>query len=139
MSKINLTNEKTQITFGLDNIVIRKYIAGIEGGRALDTTGFDLADINAGHVIIRKEEVVDEKTVVTYAPMPVSEGAYAELPEGYAYAGILTHSMSAKKPAASIMTWGIVNEAVLPYAVADIKEDLAAALPHIEFTKDEED
>ena len=84
MATLNLNNEKKQIVFGDDSIVIQKWISGIKGGRTLDATGFT-GVIKAGHVII-----TDGKGV--YKPMPVSGEAYAELPGGYTYAGISTLS-----------------------------------------------
>lgn len=126
----DLSPKKNQIVFGDDSIVIQKYISGIKGGRTLDITGFAESVVKAGHVIIVKDG--------TYAPMPVSEGAYAELPEGYAYAGVLYRSIPAAKPAASIMTWGEVNAVAVPYAMDAILADFKAACPHIDFIKDEE-
>lgn len=126
----DLTPNKNQIVFGDDSIVIQKYISGIKGGRTLDVTGFAEKVIKAGHVIIVKDGV--------YAPMPVSGDAYAALPSGYAYAGILYRSISAAKPAASIMTWGEVNEEAIPYAMTSILSAFKTACPHIDFIKDEE-
>lgn len=68
---VNLVNERKQVVFGLDSIVIQKFIAGIKGGRALDLTGFTSYDkdgktighIAAGHIIIVKDGV--------YKPMPI--------------------------------------------------------------------
>ena len=105
----DLTPNKQQIVFGDDSIVIQKYISGIKGGRTLDVTGFADSVIKAGHVIIVKNGV--------YAPMPVSGDAYAALPEGAAYAGVLYRSIPAAKPAASIMINGEVNSEAVPYAM----------------------
>lgn len=126
----DLTPNKQQIVFGDDSIVIQKYISGIKGGRTLDVTGFAEKVIKAGHVIIVKNGV--------YAPMPVEGNAYAALPEGAAYAGVLYRSISAAKPAASIMTWGEVNVEAVPYPMATILAAFKTACPHIDFIKDEE-
>ena len=126
----DLTPNKQQVVFGDDSIVIQKYISGIKGGRTLDVTGFAASVIKAGHVIIVKNGV--------YAPMPVSGDAYAALPEGAAYAGVLYRSISAAKPAASIMTNGEVNEEAVPYAMTAIATAFKTACPHIVFIKDEE-
>ena len=126
----DLTPNKNQIVFGDDSIVIQKYISGIKGGRTLDVTGFADSVIKAGHVIIVKNGV--------YAPMPVSGDAYAALPEGAAYAGILYRSIPAAKPAASIMINGEVNSEAVPYAMDSILEAFKAACPHVVFIKDEE-
>ena len=126
----DLTPNKQQVVFGDDSIVIQKYISGIKGGRTLDVTGFAEKVIKAGHVIIVKNGV--------YAPMPVEGNAYAALPEGAAYAGVLYRSISAAKPAASIMTWGEVNVEAVPYPMATILAAFKTACPHIDFIKDEE-
>ena len=126
----DLTPNKQQVVFGDDSIVIQKYISGIKGGRTLDVTGFAASVIKAGHVIIVKDGV--------YAPMPVSGEAYAALPSGYTYAGVLYRSIPAAKPAASIMTNGEVNEEAVPYAMTAIATAFKTACPHIVFIKDEE-
>ena len=126
----DLTPNKQQMVFGEDSIVIQKYISGIKGGRTLDVTGFADSVIKAGHVIIVKDGV--------YAPMPVSGEAYAALPSGAAYAGVLYRSIPAAKPAASIMTNGEVNAEALPYAMDSILAAFKTACPHIVFIKDEE-
>ena len=126
----DLTPNKNQMVFGDDNIVIQKYISGIKGGRTLDVTGFAENVIKAGHVIIVKDG--------KYMPMPVNGNAYAALPEGAAYAGILYRSILAAKPAAPIMTWGEVNAVAVPYAMDTILAAFKAACPHIDFIKDEE-
>ena len=125
---VDLVNEKNTVVFGNDSIVIQKFLAGIKGGRALDVTGFSPEVINAGHVIITDGNGV-------YKPMPVSESAYATLPDGYSYAGILVNSILTSRPAAAIMTIGQVNESALPY---EVPADFKTACPHIEFIKDEE-
>ena len=126
--KQNLTVEKVQIE---DNsVVIKKYIKGIEGGRTLDVTGFSGA-IKAGHVIIVNNG--------TYKPMTVEGDAYGALPENYNYAGILYNTIDSKRPAAAIMTWGVVNSEALPYALTGAKlTAFKAACPYIDFQKDEE-
>ena len=126
----DLSPNKNVVVFGEDSIVIQKYISGIKGGRTLDVTGFAESVIKAGHVIIVKNG--------TYAPMPVKDGAYDELPSGYAYAGVLYRSIPAAKPAASIMTRGEVNAVVAPYAMDSILAAFKAACPSIDFIKDEE-
>ena len=126
----DLSPKKSAVVFGEDSIVIQKYISGIKGGRTLDVTGFAENVIKAGHVIIVKEG--------KYMPMPVSGGAYAALPEGAAYAGVLYRSVLAAKPAASIMTWGEVNAVAVPYPMNTILAAFKTACPHIDFIKDEE-
>lgn len=125
-----MSPKKSAVVFGEDSVVIQKYISGIKGGRTLDVTGFAENVIKAGHVIIVKEG--------KYMPMPVSGEAYAALPEGAAYAGVLYRSVLAAKPAASIMTWGEVNTVAVPYPMNTILAAFKTACPHIDFIKDEE-
>lgn len=130
--------KEEQILTGNDNIVIRKYIDGIEGGRDLDIADFKAATgssiLQAGHVIIKKDGA--------YKPYPVKKTgesyAYDTLPEGYAIAGILVASIDAATHGAGIMTRGKVNasDKVQPYSYAGILTALKAALPLIEFMED---
>lgn len=46
--------EKQKIDMGNDSVVIRQYIGGITGGRALDYSDFTDEVIQAGHIIERK-------------------------------------------------------------------------------------
>lgn len=128
--KLETPLEKEQVVFGNDNIVIRKFISGIQGGRALDCTGFAEKNILAGHVIIKKDG--------TYAPMPVADGNYAALPEGAEYVGVLRSSIPTKYAAAAIMIDGIVNPTVVPFNMDGIMAAFKAACPHIIFQQDEE-
>lgn len=131
MATVDLTNNRNKIVFGNDSVVIQKWISGIKGGRALDVTGFAEPVIKAGHVIITDGEG-------TYKPMPVTGSAYATLPEGYNYAGVLYRSITTAKPSASIMTNGEVNIVAVPYAMDAILEAFKEACPLVVFIKDEE-
>ena len=126
----NLVNERKEVVFGKDSIIIQKWIAGIKGGRNLEVADFPLDVISAGHVVITDGEG-------TYKPMPLVEAgnAYAVLPEGFTYAGVVYRSTSKNRPMVSIMTEGQVNEAVVPFAVPAA---FKTACPLIEFIKDEE-
>lgn len=128
--KLESPINKEQVIFGNDNIVIRKFISGIEGGRTLDCTGFAEKNILAGHVIIKKNGV--------YAPMPVNGDTYAALPDGAEYVGVLRSSVSTKCAAAAIMIDGIVNPTIVPYKMDGILAAFKAACPHIIFLQDEE-
>lgn len=146
--KNDISPNKETVVFGNDSAVIRKYIAGIAGGRTLDCSDFADDTVLAGHVIIKK---ADGK----YAPMPVTAAVaakpaqgetpavpaqpakYSTLPAGASYAGVLYRSISKKNPAASIMTIGIVNPDMTPYPMTDILTAFTAACK-ISFEKDEE-
>lgn len=131
--------KEEQVLTGNDNIVIRKYIDGIEGGRDLDITDFKSVTgstvLHAGHVIIKKDGA--------YKPFPVKKGeddaiAYDSLPAGYTIAGILVSTIDATTHGAAIMTRGKVNKSdnVQPYSYTSILTALKAALPLIEFMED---
>lgn len=126
----NLDVERTTILNGLDSVVIRNYVAGIKGGRTLDMTGFAGSAIEAGHVVIR------ETATDTYKPMPVSGEAYASLPSGHEYVGVVVASQPADKPFVGIMYDGEVNDVACPYSVEAIKAALKTALPKLSFMHD---
>lgn len=124
---------KTEVLeFGLDTVVIRNYIAGIIGGKALDTTDYTPDYIKAGHVVIR-----DTKTD-TYKPMPVnSDGAaYSTLPSDHEYAGFVVSTVKTDEPLAGIMYAGEINDEAVPYPITDIATAIKAALPQISFYHD---
>ena len=135
-AQANLVNERQEIITGNDNIVIVDVFQSIRGGRTLDVTGFTPEVIKAGHVII-KETATGE-----YKPMPVdlttdpANPAYAELPTGHTYAGILIQSLLTKRPMAGIMVRGTVNPAAAPYPMDEILSDLKESLHLIDFRED---
>lgn len=118
--------------FGYDPIVIRKYIAGIQGGVVLDMTGFKDEFIRSGHVIIRNTDNG------TYKPMPVNSGgnAYDSLPGSHEYVGVCVATKSAKEPFVSVMHTGVVNDVASPYPLDSIKTALKAAVPTLVFEHD---
>jgi len=122
-----------QVHFGLDSVVIRKYDAGIQGGRTLDVTGWTENTIKAGHIIIHS---TSDDTL--YKPMPLNADAdgYGTLPEGYEYCGVLVRSVLKDEPLAGIMYAGEVNDMASPYPVDDIKGTLKEALPTLVFLHD---
>lgn len=127
----NLANELQTIESGMDSVVIRKYGAGIIGGRTLDVSNVASDVIKAGHVIIRS--TTDE---TDYKPMPVKDGAYDTLTIGYEYAGVLVRSITKKEPLAAIMYAGEVNDKASPYPIDGIKAAMKTALPGLVFMHD---
>lgn len=128
----NLASELQTMGTGMDPIVIRKFIAGITGGRTLDAGGFPLDIIKAGHVIIR------DTANNTYKPMPLAAGndAYAALPASHEYVGVLVRSISKETPLAAIMYNGEVNDVASPFPIDGIKSALKTALPTLVFLHD---
>lgn len=116
--------------FGNDSIVIRHYIAGDKCGKVLNVEGFTEEFIRAGHVIIYNPETED------YKPMPVSDGVYSSLPEGYNYVGVAVSTKSIKEPFIAYMHTGEVNDVASPYPIDDIKDALKEAVPTLVFKHD---
>jgi hypothetical protein len=134
-AQANLNQEGMKILSANDSIVIRKYGAGINGGRTLDMSGFpsDLKCIKAGHVVIRSTE--DE---TLYKPMPVADGgaSYDSLPANYEYVGVVVATKPVDYPLVGIMYAGEVNDVASPYPVDSIKSALKTALPGLVFMHD---
>lgn len=132
MATANLIHPAEGVATGNDNIVIVDNFQSIRGGRTLDVTGFAPAVIRAGHVIIR------ETATGEYKPMPVQAdgAAYAALPQGHAYAGVLVSTVLAKSPLAGVMVRGTVNCEAAPYPMDTIRAAVKTALPLIDFRED---
>lgn len=128
----NLASELQTMGTGMDPIVIRKYIAGINGGRTLDVSNYPLDIIKAGHIIIR------DTANDVYKPMPLATGneAYNTLPASHEYIGVLVRSISKEVPLAAIMYGGEVNDVASPFPIDSIKDALKTALPTLAFLHD---
>lgn len=117
--------------FGNDPIVIRKYVAGVQGGKVLDVSDFKEEFVRAGHICIR--DVGSD----SYKPLGVSEGKYVELPAGCEYVGVATSTKSVKDPFVGIMYSGEVNDVASPYPISDdLKKALKEAIPTLVFMHD---
>lgn len=124
MAITNLNRDNYLMDDGNDYKVIVRDLADIPGGRSLDVSAWTDDVIRAAH-IIKHNTATDE-----YAPLGVSNGAYATLGANEEYAGVLKVSVLKDKPMAAIMTMGEVNAAASPYPItAAIK----AGLPQIKF------
>ena len=123
MKPAEMVNGKQTINAANDCIVIRKANGYIIGGRTLDMTGFDGDEIGAGHLVIQSK--TDE---TDFRPMPVENGAYKALPEGYKYVGVVRATKPASDPRVSIVYDGEINDKACPYPFTDaIKSALQAA------------
>lgn len=124
MSVVNLEKEITAYGDVNDAIVIVADLGDIPGGRSLDVTSVTDDIINAGHILIVNDTTKEVK------PLGVSGNAYASLPSGHSYLGVLKHSVLKTDARAAILTIGQVNAAACPYPItAAIK----TGLPRIEF------
>ena len=132
MSLPNLNNEAETLDFGLDSVVIRKFVNGILGGRTLDTTNFSTTDtvIKAGHVIIY--DTIND----VYRPMPLSGTSYASLPSNHVYAGVLKQTVKKSQPFAAIMNIGSVNIKAVPFSMESILSAFKSAVPTIVWEND---
>lgn len=127
----NLANEIEQFSNGLDPIVIRKVGSRIIGGRTLNVEDYTEKLIKAGHVIIQSKTDENE-----FKPMPVKDGAYDALPDGYKYAGVLVRTILKDMPLAAIQYDGEINDKACPYPVDSIKAAIKAELPSLYFMHD---
>jgi hypothetical protein len=91
MAVASLNRDQEKFSTSKDNIVIVENHESLRGGRSLDTNGYPLSVINAGHVIIKNSTTTD------YKPMPIvvsgaitKQGSYAG-GTGYVNAGTYTN------------------------------------------------
>lgn len=127
----NLANEGTQIDTTFDEIIIKKLLIDIPGGKTLDTTGITDDVLKAGRVII---EQTSNKAL---KPLGITSGAYVDLPAGHTYKGILIATILLKRPFASVLLSGDVNkQAIIEYGLPAVPAAAMTALPNILFTED---
>lgn len=137
MAIIPLNSDGASVDTGLDNVVIVDNFKSKRGGASLDTTDFPNPWIRAGHVIIKEDATGELK------PMPTNGAgnAYAALPGGHTYYGILIASVRTDKPFAGIMFSGTVNPNVGTFAahqalgyldITPILEDVQEAFREID-------
>lgn len=128
----DFSKDERAILSDMDSIVIRKYIAGIIGGRTLEMKDFKDSVIKAGHIVIR------DTTTDTYKPMPVNSecNSYESLPGSHEYVGVVVCSKPANEPLVGIMYAGEVNDKASPYPIDGIKADIKEALPMLVFMHD---
>lgn len=110
MAIVDLTSNGPGLDTGKDNIVIVDNFQSKRGGASLDTTGYGRPSIRAGHVIIKQTSNGNLK------PMPLNGAgtAYATLPAGHTYYGILINSvLTSKAYNAGILFRGTVNPKVV--------------------------
>lgn len=136
--KHDINLKKEQVVFGLDSVAIVKYIAGIPGGRTLNTEDFPDDVIKSGHVIVVDKDGVYSPLGYTAAEpakgeTPAKPAAYKALETGAKYAGILYRSILKEDAQAAIMIAGVVNSELLPFPLpSDFN------MSNIITTKDEE-
>lgn len=130
---MGIVNTNTVETFGFynDPIVIRKYIAGLQGGVVLDVEDFTEEYIKAGHI------VVYDKTLGVYKPLGVAGGKYVSLPSNCTYEGVVVASKAVTEPLVGVMYSGEVNDVASPYPLTEeLKTALKTAIPTLVFKHD---
>lgn len=129
--KGDLNNTPVQVDTTLDCIIIKTVTYDIPGGKTLDVTGVAEEVLKAGRVVIV------ETATGAHKPLKIVTGSYEALPANHTYKGILIASILTKRPFASVMLGGDVNEgAVINYGLPAIPADAKTAFAHILFTKD---
>jgi hypothetical protein len=126
----NLNNVGDNFDAGNDGIVIVKNLEVVPGGKTLDTTGFTPEVILEGHLLI------EETATGFIKPMPVSGTAYAALPGGHTYYGVVVSSVRTSKPFVSSLVRGSVNHKAAQYDATTILAAVKSALPLIRFIQD---
>lgn len=123
--------DRKRISTSLDCVVIRQYLGGITGGKALDYSSFKDDVIKAGHIIV-KETVLGEDV---YSPLAVSDGQYVDVGTKK-YVGVVVSSKP-KGEAVAIMDNGRVNDVAMPYPITEaMRTALKTALPNLIFEHD---
>lgn len=129
--KGDLSNTPVQVDTTLDSIIIKTVTYDIPGGKTLDATGVTEEVLKAGRVIIV------ETATGALKPLKIVTGAYEALPANHTYKGILIATILTKRPFASVMLGGDVNEgAVINYELPAIPGGAKTAFTQILFTKD---
>lgn len=133
MAVENYEAQKKSYDTGNDAVVIRQYLGGITGGRALDYSNFTDEVIRAGHIIVRKE--IDG--AYEYSPLETEGGKYKDKASDAEYAGVVVRSRM-KGEAVAIMDNGRVNDIAMPYEFKDAtqREAIKTALPCLVFEHD---
>ncbi|WP_127846200.1 hypothetical protein [Psychroflexus aestuariivivens] len=131
MPEANLTRSSAVNTSD-DSIIIQELIEDIPGGRTLDVEGFGKDVIQAGHTIIENDETGALK------PMPLNGAGddYAAKPANHTYVGVLVGTVLTKKPLASVMVRGTVNEEAAKNAgLPSYTSAMKSAIALVRFTK----
>lgn len=125
----SLNNQKQSFDSGNDTIVVPRVFETVIGGRTLDTTDYKPEVIKAGSIVIKEDSTGNHK------PMPVNANAdaYAALPSGHSFVGVVISTVDTKKPFVGISIRGSVNEAASPYPPTTAIKN---ALPLINFFKE---
>lgn len=114
--QIELANQnREQIVFGLDSIIIQKYISGIKGGRSLDVPDdFPLEVIHAGHVIITDGNG-------NYKPMPIVAKTQTTGESSYTYTEVSGDSLYAEvaSPTGNPSTSGYYEKSGSVYSLSE--------------------
>lgn len=143
MSKAQYNKDGVAVNSGKDGIIIRKHIAGLEGGRLLDTTGYSLEVIPCGIPVAVKTA----NGVTTHKPIVPASNAFT-LPEGFTFEGVASATAKAGLPT-PVMFAGVVNKTAMlnylkelfPDGITDVStvnlSAIETACKHLMFVSDE--
>lgn len=130
MAQSELGRKSIELNDGYDGIVIVNALGDIPGGRTLDVSGepSDTKVIRAGRILVQ------DGTSGEVSPLGISDGAYASLPDGCSYLGVLKATIPVSDPRAAILMVGQVNAAAAQAANgAPVSDEIKAGLPLIQF------
>lgn len=126
MAFVDLTKNTSNPTNGKDQVVFKKRIAFLDGGRSLDVTGVTEKALYAGHIIVK------DTTTGEFKPVTVSGENFEAAAEGTVIVGILADSIFTDKAFASILVAAVINEKAMPYKLPEaVKTALKTACPSI--------
>lgn len=108
MAVVDINTGFTAVGRDLDNLVVRENYTARDGGVTLDTTGYPLPYIRAGHVVIRETATGELK------PMPLNEDndGYDALPAGHTYYGHTVQTCATNKPFVGVFYHGKINPVI---------------------------
>jgi hypothetical protein len=125
---IEMTDSATYSGLGTRGTVVVENLQDYRGGRSLDCTGFYPDYITEGHPVIK------ETATGKFKPMPTNVGmtAYASLPSGHVYVGVVVnHSVPKNLPMVGISYHGCINPETMPYDFSTIASAFKTAVPLI--------
>lgn len=103
---VNLVDAASTVDTSNDSIIITQHFENVAGGVSLDVS---LVNATTYPVISAGWPVIRETSTGVLKALGVTSGAFAALPSGHTYYGIVRASILTAKPFASVMVRGTVN------------------------------
>lgn len=141
---IELANEPKEVLAGNDNVVIMKYLDGLEGGRCLDVTDYKTTTgttiIPAGTLVVN-----NSGTWKPVALTSVSDPKSSNIGDKFscaaditAFDGVVVATIDASHDGAAVMIAGKVNFKAMPFVSKVTKAKLNGIKFNIVFSEDNE-